>query len=152
MHRDIFDRIMSLPVLRKLYKPYEKHKELLLYIFFGGLATVVSIGTFVLFDAFMNELIANVISWVITVGFAYLTNRTWVFCSQVRGRAVWKEMITFYGGRLLTLAMEEGILLVFVTWLAFPGTAVKIAGQVLVLIGNYVISKLLIFKKQPSDQ
>lgn len=147
MHRDIFDRIMSLPVLRKLYKPYEKHKELLLYIFFGGLATVVSIGTFVLFDAFMNELIANVISWVITVGFAYLTNRTWVFCSQVRGRAVWKEMITFYGGRLLTLAMEEGILLVFVTWLAFPGTAVKIAGQVLVLIGNYVISKLLIFKK-----
>lgn len=147
MHRNFFDRIMSLPGLRKFYKPYEKHKELLLYIFFGGFTTIISIGTFALFDWFMNELIANAISWFFAVGFAYLTNRTWVFHSQVRGKAVWKEMLTFYGGRLLTLAMEEGLLLVFVTWLAFPGTAVKIAGQVLVLTGNYVISKWMIFKK-----
>lgn len=148
MNRDIFDRIMSLPGLRKLYKPYAKHKELLLYIFFGGLATVISIGTFVLFDTVMSELIANVISWVVTVGFAYVTNRTWVFHSQVRGKGIWKEMITFYTGRLLTLALEEAILLVFVTWLAFPGTAVKIAGQIVVLVGNYVISKWMIFKKK----
>lgn len=147
MRRDIFDRIMSLPGLRRLYKPYEKHKELLLYIFFGGCTTVISIGTFALLDRFMSELIANLFSWVFAVGFAYLTNRIWVFRSQVRGKAIWKEIFTFYGGRLLTLGIEEGVLLVFVTWLAFPGTAVKIAGQVLVLIGNYVISKHLIFRK-----
>ena len=147
MNRDIFDKIMRLPVLRRFYGPYEKHKEVLLYIFFGGLATVVSIGTFFLFDLILHELVANILSWVITVGFAYWTNRTWVFCSQVRGKAVWREMATFYSGRLLTLGLEELILLVFATILAWNATLVKIAAQVMVLAGNYIISKLFIFKK-----
>lgn len=148
MSRDIFDKIMSLPLLRRFYEPYEKHKEVLLYIFFGGLATVVSIGTFLLLDAVMNELIANVLSWVITVGFAFWTNRTWVFRSQVRGKGVWKELTTFYTGRLLTLGLEELILLVFVTILRWNTAPVKIVAQVLVLVGNYIISKLLIFRKK----
>ena len=133
---------------RKLQELFKKHKELILYIFFGGLATVVSIGTFLLFDAVMNELIANVLSWIITVGFAYWTNRTWVFRSRVRGKGVWKEMCTFYTGRLLTLGMEELILLVFATILGWNTAVVKVAAQVLVLVGNYVISKLLIFRKK----
>ena len=148
MSQDIFDKIMRLPVLRRFYGPYEKHKEVLLYVFFGGLATVVSIGTFLLFDAVMNELIANVLSWVITVGFAYWTNRTWVFRSEVRGKGVWKELTTFYTGRLLTLGIEELILLVFVTILRGNTAIVKIVAQVIVLVGNYIISKLLIFRKK----
>ena len=131
-------------MIRKLF---QKHKELILYVFFGGLATVVSIGTFYAFNLLMHELAANVLSWVITVGFAYWTNRTWVFRSQVRGRGVWKEMLTFYSGRLLTLGLEELILLVFATVLAWNATLVKIAAQIAVLVGNYVISKFLIFKK-----
>lgn len=131
-------------MIRKLF---QKHKELILYVFFGGLATVVSIGTFYVFNLLMHELAANVLSWVITVGFAYWTNRTWVFRSQVRGRGVWKEMLTFYSGRLLTLGLEELILLVFATILAWNATLVKIAAQIVVLVGNYVISKLLIFKE-----
>ena len=131
----------------KIIALYQKHKELILYVFFGGLATVVSIGTFFLFDLILHELVANILSWVITVGFAYWTNRTWVFCSQVRGKAVWKEMATFYSGRLLTLGLEELILLVFATILAWNATLVKIAAQVMVLAGNYIISKLFIFKK-----
>ena len=126
---------------------FQKHKELILYVFFGGLATVVSIGTFLLFDAVMNELVANILSWVITVGFAFWTNRTWVFCSQIKGKGIWKEMLTFYTGRLATLGLEEGILLVFVTILAWNAALVKVAAQVVVLVGNYIISKLFIFKK-----
>ena len=126
---------------------FRKYKELILYVFFGGLATVVSIGTFVAFDALMNELVANVLSWIITVGFAFWTNRTWVFCSKVRGKDIWKEMLTFYTGRLATLGLEEAILLVFATLLSQNATVVKIAAQILVLVGNYIISKLLIFKK-----
>ena len=148
MSRDIFDQIMCLPVLRRFYGPYEKHKEVLLYVFFGGLATVVSIGTFLLFDAIMDVLVANVLSWIITVGFAYWTNRTWVFRSEVRGKGVWKELTTFYTGRLLTLGIEEAILLVFVTILSWNSTMVKIVAQVVVLVGNYIISKLLIFRKK----
>ena len=132
-------------MIRKLF---QKHREMILYVFFGGLATVVSIGTFLLFDAVMNELVANVLSWVITVGFAYWTNRTWVFCSQVRGNGVWKEMLTFYTGRLVTLGLEELMLLVFVTVLGWNAALIKIAAQVVVLVGNYIISKLLIFRKK----
>lgn len=148
MSRDIFDRIMHLPGLRRLYPWYEKHKEMLLYIFFGGCATVVSIGTFLLFDAVMSELLANILSWVITVGFAYATNRTWVFRSQTKGKEVWKELSSFYSGRLLTLGLEEGMLLVLVTWLAWNAALVKIAAQIFVLVGNYVISKVFVFRKK----
>ena len=131
-------------MIRKLW---DKHKELILYVFFGGCATVVSIGTFLLFDAVMNELVANALSWLITVGFAYLTNRTWVFRSQANGKAAWKELLAFYTGRLVTLGLEEVILLVFVTSLAWNAGWVKLGAQVVVLVGNYLISKLLIFCK-----
>ncbi len=150
MSRDLFDKLMGLPGLRKLYPLYAKHKEILLYVLFGGMATVVSIGTFYLFDTVLhiNELIANALSWVITVGFAYLTNRTWVFCSHATGRAVWKELLGFYSGRLVTLGLEEAMLFLFVTLLSCDSMAVKLAAQVVVLIGNYVISKWFIFKKK----
>ena len=148
--KDIFDKIMSLPGLRRFYGLYAKYKEILLYILFGGVATVVSIGSFVICDTTlgMNELIANVISWVLAVATAYATNRTWVFGSHTKGKAFWKEMVAFFSGRVLTLVMEEAILLVFVTWLNFPGVWVKVAAQVAVLVGNYFISKLIIFKKK----
>ena len=84
------------------------------------------------------------------MGFAYLTNRTWVFASQAKGKAIIPECLSFYAGRLLTLGLEEGLLLVFATWLSWNATWVKIAGQVLVLAGNYIISKLLVFRKKKS--
>ena len=135
---------------KKLAGVCDKHREILLYAFFGCLTTVVSIGSFVLFHTVfsINELIANILSWILAVGFAFVTNRKWVFCSTAQGIAVWKEAASFYSGRLLTLGIEEGLLLVFVTWLSFPGTAVKIAGQIIVLVGNYAISKWLIFRKK----
>ena len=147
---DIFDKIMSLPGLRRFYNLYAKYKEILLYILFGGVATVVSIGSFMICESLlgMDVLIANVISWILAVATAYGTNRTWVFCSKTKGKALWAEMVAFFSGRVLTLLMEETILLVFVTWLNFPGIWVKVAAQIAVLVGNYFISKLIIFKKK----
>ena len=126
-----------------------KTKELLAYIFFGGCTTVVSIGSFVLFDSVLqfHELVANVLSWVLAVAFAYWSNRKWVFRSQTRGAAMGREMLGFYAGRIATLLMEEGILLLFVTVLAYNSTIVKLVAQGAVLVGNYVISKLLVFRK-----
>ena len=146
---DIFDKIMRLPGLRRFYDVYAKYKEILLYILFGGVATVVSIRSFVLCETCLglDPLIANVISWVLAVATAYATNRTWVFGSKATGKAFWTEMVGFFSGRVLTLLMEEGILLVFVTWLGLPGVWVKVAAQIAVLVGNYFISKLIIFKK-----
>ena len=136
--------------MQKLKRIFSKYREVILYIFFGGLTTVVSIGSFVLFDTMLgiHELVANVLSWFLAVGFAYVTTRKWVFDSRAKGGAIWAEACAFYGGRLLTLGMEEGILLVFATMLGFNSTAVKLIAQVAVLVGNYIISKFLIFRKK----
>ena len=75
---DIFDRIMNLRVLRPLLPVYRKYKEPLLYLFFGGLTTVLSIFLYWFFahPLGLEPLVANVISWILCVAFAYLTNRT----------------------------------------------------------------------------
>ena len=148
MKEDIFDRLMHLPVLRIFEPFYKKHKEVLLYLLFGGLTTLVSIATFALFIALgINELIANVLSWILAVLFAYVTNRTWVFSSDADTKAaVIKEMASFFGGRLATLLVEEAILAVFITWLGFPAMWVKVAAQIVVIVLNYIVSKFFVFK------
>lgn len=79
----VFDKLMELPILRIFNPFYKKYKEMLLYLFFGGLSFIVSIATYACFNVGMgiNELIANILSWIITVMFAFLTNRVWVFQS-----------------------------------------------------------------------
>ena len=148
---DIFDKIMHLPGLRVFEDFYKKNKEVLLYLFFGGLAFLVSIGTYALFNVLlgMNELIANIFSWIITVLFAFFTNRVWVFQARTDSvGAFLKQMISFYAGRVITLVVEEIILLIFITYLNFASMPVKIAAQIVVIVLNYVISKLLVFKNK----
>lgn len=146
---DIFDRLMKLPGLRLFENFYKKYKMVLLYIFFGGCTTVISIVSFAAFVGLgINELIANVLSWIFAVLFAYVTNRTWVFDSKATGvESICKEASAFFGGRLLTLGMEEVLLLVFVTWLEFDSMIVKLIAQIVVLVSNYIISKWLVFRK-----
>ena len=153
---DIFDKIMHLPGLRVFEPLYKKYKEVLLYLFFGVLTTVVSIGyTYALFNVAMgiNELIANVISWVLAVLFAFFTNRIWVFAAPTKTvEEFMKQLVSFAGGRVLTLVIEEIILLVFITMLHFNSMLIKFIAQVVVIILNYVISKLLVFRKDKSEK
>ena len=128
----------------------KKNREILLYLFFGGLAFVVSITTYAFFNVFcgLNELAANVISWVITVAFAFFTNRIWVFDSPVDTvKEFIIQLINFFGGRIVTLVIEEMILLIFITWLGFDSILIKIIAQVVVIVLNYVIGKLWVFRK-----
>lgn len=151
MKEDIFDKLMELPVLRIFQPFYKKYKEILLYLFFGGLSFIVSISTYAAFNVGMriNELVANVLSWVITVLFAFLTNRVWVFQSPTNGTSEFmKQMFVFYAGRVITLVIEEVILLVFITWLGFDSMVVKIVAQVIVILLNYVISKVVVFNNE----
>ena len=143
--RDIFDRMMALPILNIFEPFYKKNKEVLLYLFFGGLTFIVSIATYAVFNVSMgiNELIANVMSWVLAVLFAFATNRVWVFQAPTE---FLKQMLSFFGGRVVTLVIEEIILLVFITWLGFNSMVVKVIAQVIVIVLNYVISKFWIFK------
>ncbi len=146
--KDIFDRLMGLRPFRPLWPFYVKYKEPLLYLFFGGLTTLISIFVFWLFNSplGLNELVANLISWLLAVLFAFLTNKTWVFQSGGQEKGFLSLMLSFYAGRLVTLGVEELLLLVFITWLGFNSMAVKIAAQIVVIVLNYVISKLLVFR------
>ena len=146
--RDIFDRLMALPVLR-LFEPfYRKHKEVLLYLFFGVLTTLISWGVFYLFHypLGVNELAANILSWIMAVLFAFLTNRAFVFSFAEKGNFFF-QMLRFFASRLTTLGVEEVILFVFVTTLQYDAMLIKIFGNVVVLILNYVFSKIFVFRK-----
>lgn len=150
MKEDIFDRLMHLPLLRVFEPFYKKHKEVLLYLLFGGLTTVVSLATFALFLALgIGELVGNVLSWIAAVLFAYATNRTWVFTARAdTARGILREMTAFFGGRAATLLMEEAMIYVFITRMGLPPMAIKLAAQILVILLNYVISKFLVFRKR----
>ena len=96
----------------------------------------------------LNELIANVITWLICVLFQFFTNRIWVFDGKTETNTQFlKQMLSFTAGRGFTLVIEEIIILVFITWLKFASLPVKLAAQVIVIVLNYIISKVYVFKK-----
>ena len=153
--RDIFDRMMGLPILNIFEPFYKKNKEILLYLFFGGLTFIVSIATYAIFNVSMgiNELIANVMSWVLAVLFAFATNRVWVFQAPTHTITEFlRQMLSFFGGRVVTLVIEEIILLIFITWLGFNSMVVKVIAQVIVIVLNYVISKFFVFSEKKSPK
>ena len=134
-------------------KIYIKHKEIINYLIFGVLTTIVSLSTYYLLVlTFLNpnnslELqIANIISWIAAVTFAYITNRKYVFNSK--NKNIIKEIIKFYSSRLTTLFLDMIIMFIFVTLLSFNDKIIKIFVQIIVTISNYILSKLLVFKKR----
>ena len=139
----------------------KKHRSVILYIIFGGLTTVVDWSVSFLLYYFWGEAIdatpillhgANVIAWVAAVAFAYVTNRIWVFESKRRGfLPIFKEIAAFAGGRVATLLLQEAIMGVFCTWLGFSEYLFKVIAAVLVVILNYFISKLLVFRKSKRE-
>lgn len=136
---------------------FKKYKGIILYIIFGGLTTVVDWSVSFLLYYLWGEAIeatpwlihgANVIAWAAAVAFAFVTNRIWVFESHRRGlKAISAELVAFAGGRVLTLLLQEVLMAIFFTWLGFNEYLVKMGVAVLVVILNYFISKLLVFRK-----
>ena len=131
---------------------YTKYKEIINYLIFGVLTTIISLLTYyLLVFTILNpnnplELqIANIISWIVCVTFAYITNRKYVFNSN--NKNIIKECIKFYSSRLTTLLLDMLLMFLLVSILKFNDKIVKIIIQIIVIILNYIISKLLVFKK-----
>lgn len=133
---------------KKLKNFYTKYKEQILYLIFGVLTTLLSIFIFYILNSvfFINELVANVVAWVLCVAFAFFTNRIWVFKQNDNDKKILYQIILFYLGRLSTLGIEEGILAIFAIWLKYDSLTVKIVSQVIVIVLNYIISKLIVFR------
>ncbi len=149
--KDIFDKIMSLPVLNIFEPFYTKHKEGLMYLFFGGLTFFLSLFLFWFMDSVMhiNEVINNSIDWVICVAFQFFTNRTWVFDGKVDNtKDFLKQAGSFTAGRLFTLVVEDLLIFIFITLMGLPKMPVKLGATFVVIALNYVISKLIVFKKK----
>ncbi len=123
-------------------------REIILYLIFGVLTTGVSILSFALFQTMLSvhELIANIFSWILAVLFAYVTNRIWVFKST--SDAFLKEMVTFFCSRLSTLFVEEFLLFVGISLFHYNSLLIKTIAQVIIIILNYLLSKLFVFAKR----
>ena len=144
------DSLRRVKGLGKALDLLKEHREVILYLIFGGLTTLVSIASFWLgHDALgLNEHVSNVISWILAVTFAFLTNRRWVWPQErMPLGALLRQAASFYAGRLFTLIVEEVILYVFVTRLQWDSLIVKAVAQVIVIALNYIISKLIVFRK-----
>ncbi len=138
-----------------------KYREQLLYLIFGGLTTVIdwaiSFLLYYLWDGAMQTVpalvhVADVIAWVAAVSFAFVTNRIWVFESRRKGfLPILGELCSFAGGRVFTLLLQEAIMAVFVTWLGLNKYAFRIIAAILVIVLNYFISKLFVFRKKKDE-
>lgn len=134
-----------------ILKMWKKYEEAINYLFWGFVAFLLSMVLFYIFANVMGiyEQIANVFSWVICVIFTYLTNRTFVFKSKVTGfQNISKEFTEFVTARVVTLVMENVILFITIDMLTINNMIAKFVGQFVVIVSNYILSKLWIFKKK----
>ena len=122
-------------------------REIILYLIFGVLTTLINILAYLLLYyifKFSNTL-STVVSWFLSVVFAYITNRIWVFESKSKNAA--KETAEFFMLRTATGALDVAIMYIGVDLLLFEGTWIKIFSNIIVVVLNYIASKLFIFKK-----
>ncbi len=124
----------------------ELKKELVSYVIFGILTTVVNIVVYYLFGDILgvNYVISNIIAWFLSVLFAYVTNRIWVF--ESKNDNILKEVVLFFGGRAFSGVVDTLLMVLFIEVLLVGDFVSKIIIQVIVVILNYVISKLIVFK------
>lgn len=132
---------------------YKKNKELINYLIFGFLTTIVSLLvyyglTFIIFNPHnvLELQITNIISWFAGVVFAYITNRKYVF--ESKNKKIVKESSKFLLSRITTLLIDMAIMGIFVSILGYNDKVIKIISQIVVIVSNYIFSKLFVFKSK----
>ncbi len=163
----------------RLYQYFNRHalfgkicnREVLSYLLFGALTTVVSLVTFWLPDKLFSAvgymgavhyitaspkdyayMEANVISWICAVAFAFVTNKLFVFESKEWTKGlVLRELASFVGGRIATLFVDLGLMFVCVTLLSMHEMLAKILVQIIIVLLNYVISKWIVFRRRADE-
>jgi len=129
---------------------FEKYKDIILYLVFGVLTTIVSFAIYYLLVEYagVSALLSNAISWVGAVAFAFLTNKPFVFRSfDWSAGVVLPELGKFVGGRVGSGVFESAYVFVTVDLLHWNSMIMKAIASVVVVIINYVVSKIFVFKK-----
>lgn len=140
-------------MINKIKELCKKYEEIISYLIVGVLNTIVSWAAFfvcayTILDAQVvwQNMMLSVISWVVGVIFGYFMNRKFVFKSQEPN--MWKEFLQFSGGRVSTWLLDMVMMVLMVNIMGIGETFSKIFVSVLVMIGNYLLSKFFVFKKK----
>lgn len=138
--------------MKRIKELYDKYKEIINYLIVGVLTTIVallvyyiSVNTFLDPDIPVQLQIANILSWIAGVTFAYFTNRKYVFESKEENSV--KEASKFVASRIITLFMDMFVMWLGVSFLHFNDKIMKLVSQVIITISNYIFSKLFVFTK-----
>lgn len=134
-----------------LKEKFAKYQDVILYIFFGICTTLVNIvGYWICAHVFLLKVLPSaVIAWFFAVLFAYFTNSKWVFHSEAITRDdILREIVSFYICRLTTGLIDWVLMYVLVDVMHFNDIIVKTFANLLVIVMNFVASKLIIFKKR----
>ena len=147
--------------MKKLWELYKKHREVVSYLFWGGAAFVLSIALFWVFTSESlplqwGEVFSNNVDWVICVIFCFFTNKLFVFRSKAGSvKGFFKEFIEFVIARLFTLLLEDLIIWLLCKKCGWTTDVLQIAakliGQFVVIVTNYILSKLWIFRKPKKE-
>lgn len=131
-------------------KILQKYRELILYVVFGVLTTVCNFAVYFIATRLfhLSIEIANILGWLLSVLFAYVTNRQYVFQSVEHDKNVIKELLSFYGSRLFTGLLDFGGMWLFADYLKFNDMITKVVLNVIIIILNFVLSKFLVFQKK----
>ena len=138
-------------MIAKLKALIEKYYDVLAYLVFGVLTTVVN---YLVYLPCYNLLglsagVSNVVAWVVSVVFAFLTNKPFVFKSHDwSAKTLGPELVKFVGCRVGSGVLETAVIFLTVDWLRWNGNWMKLIVSVLVVILNYIGSKLLVFRKK----
>ena len=122
------------------------NKETILYLIFGVLTTIINILTFSIMELLTtNLLFNNTVAWICSVLFAFVTNRNIVF--QSKGNKL-KELFLFFGARIVSLLFDNALIFILIEKLMLNNILSKIIVNVFVVVINYILSKLIVFKKE----
>ena len=140
----------------KIWKLYRQYREIINYFIVGVLTTIVALAVYYISTALFLDprhplelQAANVLSWLFAVNFAYVMNRRYVF--ESKDPHILRELISFYAARLVTLGMDMGVMFLMVTVAGINDRFSKLVAQVVVMVSNYIFSKLLVFRKKEEE-
>ena len=136
--------------MNNIKKLLKKYKDLIAYGFFGVCTTIINFVVYMIcVHLNMDVMLASLIAWVLSVLFAFVTNRKWVFDSQAdTPSGIFTELVKFSSGRVFTQILDMIILAIFVKLLDYNEAIVKLAANILVIILNYILSKFFVFNKK----
>lgn len=136
--------------MERIKELYNKYKEILMYLIFGVLTTVVNIVSYFLLARILHidTVVSTVIALILSILFAYITNKIFVFESKTNtAKELLKEIISFFGCRAFTGILDVAFMYITVEVFNLNDMIMKIISNIVVIIVNYIFSKLIIFKK-----